>query len=611
MAPLLQNLCLSLGDNEEACYCLKAWQGLPSSVRYGGRPSREEALQAVAVINRVRRMLSHISDGIVNRLQRFATTLGRAAKCDPWAVEIFAEEVVRGGPAFAVSLVISSVEPPLRSMAELGAWQVISPHEVMGVVEVVEHLSEIQDKVYDEPTVLVVDTVTGEEEIPEGAVAVLTPDAPDVLSHVSVRARNMKVLFATCHDEEPLQEIRSRVGEYLRFKPTAAGAVTWVSPSLQSIDSFSGRMLLGDEGGPPLNLHISIPTWCNKWVVKMDEFRDGVVGAKSKNIANLRGKIPDWIRLPAAVTVPFGSFEQALQEPENHRIRDELQHVISRLRGLPKHLPQPAVAAAAATNGNGNGTGHAPDSPPALLAKARELAFQVTVPHGLKDQMAKAMSESGILVPESEERWGMAFNALKGVWASKYNDRAFYSLRKCGIEADDVRMAVCIMRVVPARYAFVIHTKNPSNNDAAEVFCELVKGLGESLVSGMVPGSSIAFTARKDNLDHPETLSYASKSEGMFVRDSLIFRSDSNGEDLEGYAGAGLYESITMDETQLVRVDYNDDPITCDPEFRRKVMSDICKVGAAIEAALGTAQDIEGVVDPDGNIHVVQTRPQV
>lgn len=48
-------------------------------------------------------------------------------------------------------------------------------------------------------------------------------------------------------------------------------------------------------------------------------------------------------------------------------------------------------------------------------------------------------------------------------------------------------------------------------------------------------------------------------------------RSDSNGEDLEGYAGAGLYESITMDATELVRVDYNDDPITKDPEFRRKV----------------------------------------
>jgi alpha-glucan,water dikinase len=69
------------------------------------------------------------------------------------------------------------------------------------------------------------------------------------------------------------------------------------------------------------------------------------------------------------------------------------------------------------------------------------------------------------------------------------------------------------------------------------VFCELVQGLGESLVSGMIAGSAVAFKASKSALDAPETLCYASKSEGMFVRDSLIFRSDSNGEDLEGYAG--------------------------------------------------------------------------
>ena len=124
------------------------------------------------------------------------------------------------------------MEPALRGAAELGAWQVISPGEVTGRVVVVPHLSEVQDDVYEDPTVLVVDTVSGEEEIPEGCVAVLTPDAPDVLSHVSVRARNMKVLFATCHDEEPLAEIKSAAGQYLHFSTTAAGAVTWVSPSL-------------------------------------------------------------------------------------------------------------------------------------------------------------------------------------------------------------------------------------------------------------------------------------------------------------------------------------------------------------------------------------------
>lgn len=52
---------------------------------------------------------------------------------------------------------------------------------------------------------------------------------------------------------------------------------------------------------------------------------------------------------------------------------------------------------------------------------------------------------------------------------------------------------------------------------------------------------------------------YPSKSDGMFVPESLIFRSDSNGEDLEGYAGAGLYDSITMDRTELRKVDYASD----------------------------------------------------
>lgn len=40
MAPLLQNLALSQGDNEEACFCLKAWQ-VHSSTGWAtaGRPA--------------------------------------------------------------------------------------------------------------------------------------------------------------------------------------------------------------------------------------------------------------------------------------------------------------------------------------------------------------------------------------------------------------------------------------------------------------------------------------------------------------------------------------------------------------------------------------------
>lgn len=42
---LPQNLALSLGDNEEVCYCLKAWLELPDYVRRGDQPSRDDALR--------------------------------------------------------------------------------------------------------------------------------------------------------------------------------------------------------------------------------------------------------------------------------------------------------------------------------------------------------------------------------------------------------------------------------------------------------------------------------------------------------------------------------------------------------------------------------------
>lgn len=38
----------------------QAWQELPPSVRNGGRPSKEEALLAVAVVNRIRRAISQV-----------------------------------------------------------------------------------------------------------------------------------------------------------------------------------------------------------------------------------------------------------------------------------------------------------------------------------------------------------------------------------------------------------------------------------------------------------------------------------------------------------------------------------------------------------------------
>ena len=52
------------------------------------------------------------------------------------------------------------------------------------------------------------------------------------------------------------------------------------------------------------------------------------------------------------------------------------------------------------------------------------------IPSDLRSQLAQSMEQAGIPVPANSQRWEQAESALKGVWASKYNDRAYYSLRK-------------------------------------------------------------------------------------------------------------------------------------------------------------------------------------
>jgi hypothetical protein len=141
-------------------------------------------------------------------------------------------------------------------------------------------------------------------------------------------------------------------------------------------------------------------------------------------------------------------------------------------------------------------------------------------------------------------------NSKADQWASKWNERAYFSTRKAKIDHNDLCMAVLVQEIISADYAFVIHTTNPSTGDSSEIYAEIVKGLGETLV-GAYPGRAMSFVTKKSDLNQAKVLGYPSKPIGLFIKQSIIFRSDSNGEDLEGYAGAGLYDSVPMDEEEM------------------------------------------------------------
>jgi alpha-glucan, water dikinase len=71
---------------------------------------------------------------------------------------------------------------------------------------------------YERRTILIVEKVTGEEEVPNNVQAIVQIDGtdyPDVLAHVSVRARNLKVMYTVCFDENKVRELVSLEGKHI------------------------------------------------------------------------------------------------------------------------------------------------------------------------------------------------------------------------------------------------------------------------------------------------------------------------------------------------------------------------------------------------------------
>ncbi|KAH9708769.1 alpha-glucan water dikinase 1 [Citrus sinensis] len=567
---ILENLALSLDDNEDLIYCLKGWSNALSMSK---SKSDNWALFAKSVLDRTRLALAGKADWYQKVLQPSAEYLGTLLSVDKWAVDIFTEEMIRAGSAAALSLLLNRLDPVLRKTASLGSWQVISPVEVFGYVAVVDELLAVQDKSYDRPTILLARRVKGEEEIPDGTVAVLTADMPDVLSHVSVRARNCKVCFATCFDPNILADLQSNEGKMLHLKPTSADIAYSVVEGSELQDSSSAN--LKEEDGPSSSVTLVKKQFAGRYAITSDEFTGELVGAKSRNIAYLKGKVPSWIGIPTSVALPFGVFEKAVAE--------KLQ-ILKQKLGEEDH---------------------------SALREIRETVLQMKAPNQLVQELKTKMKSSGMPWPgdEGEQRWEQAWMAIKKVWASKWNERAFFSTRRVKLDHEYLCMAVLVQEIINADYAFVIHTTNPSSGDSSEIYAEVVKGLGETLV-GAYPGRALSFVCKKNDLKYPRVLGYPSKPIGLFIRRSIIFRSDSNGEDLEGYAGAGLYDSVPMDEAEKVVLDYSSDRLITDGHFQQSILSSIARAGCEIEELFGSAQDIEGVVR-DGKIYVVQTRPQM
>jgi pyruvate, water dikinase len=159
-------------------------------------------------------------------------------------------------------------------------------------------------------------------------------------------------------------------------------------------------------------------------------------------------------------------------------------------------------------------------------------------------------------------------DAVVACWASLYTARAVAYRRGRPAGA----MAVVVQRMVAARAAGVFMTLNPANGDRATFVCEAVWGLGEPLVSGTVTPDRFA----------------VNKISGEVVRREITHKSTRLGR-------SGI-EPVPEAE--------QDAPCLTDDQ-----LTELLRIGRAVETAAGSPQDGEFAVDHEG-VHLLQARPE-
>ncbi len=226
-----------------------------------------------------------------------------------------------------------------------------------------------------------------------------------------------------------------------------------------------------------------------------------------------------------------------------------------------------------------------------ILSTLKQLTLSIKFPKENEKtiQLKNKLQNFGI----PEKNIENAYNSIKKVWSSKYNERVYLSMQKLNLKYDKIKISILTQKIIPSEYAFVIHTKNPINNNKKEIFSEIVNGMGETLV-GSYEGQSFSFIYNK--IDKKYNInSYQNKSVKL-LNSGFIFRSDSNIEDLEDFSGAGLFDSVCLVNDKIEDISYCDNLLFNDKKFVNEIIEKISSLGIGVEKLCGCEQDIEGFI---------------
>jgi phosphoglucan,water dikinase len=561
----LRNLALSGVEPPESGAVgseLQAWADCPSE-------GRREMLRRRASLLRCRRLAEEFGARTVALFSGKVEELGRALKIDEHAVRVFSEADIRSHLVFQVSKLSDALLQELRKRLKLQPWDVLVPGTAVGETRALGSLDD-WNRTSDRPSVLLLRNATGDEEIPKQVAGIALAHEMPHLAHLSVRARQAGVVFATCEDSLEFERLQSLNGKEICFS---------AQPDKVAWEIRDGKEMLKAAASersvrvPEVRL-ASEPSW-----IALEKVTTDLAGGKAYGARRLTELAQDpkaGFHAPSGLAVPFGVLEAALNA--NPAISAEYRDLVKWLnRSEPTEFK----------------TG---------IERARELIKSVKVSDAISAEVKhKFGQKSGLVVRSSancedlEEFAGAGLyqsvlnvpptgvaSAILDVWSSLWTQRAAESRRSAKVPHEQAHMAVLVQELVDPEFSFVLHTANPITQNRRELYAEVVVGLGETLASAAAAGSPYRLTCDKES-------------------GSVTLLTFANFSQAARPAHKGGLSRETLDYTKI--------ELSGEFGVLEKLGEQLASVGSFVERALNGPQDIEGAV-VQGVVYLVQARAQ-
>ncbi|XWS09268.1 hypothetical protein CRYUN_Cryun40dG0071300 [Craigia yunnanensis] len=443
---------------------LTAWQEKGLFEKEDGK--RIWALRLKATLDRTRRLTEEYSEALLQIFPQKVQMLGKALGIPENSVRTYAEAEIRAGVIFQVSKLCTLLLKAVRTSLGSQGWDILVPGVVSGTLVQVENIVPGSLPSSSEGPVILVVTAAGSNI----AGVVLLQELAH-LSHLGVRARQEKVVFVTCEDEENVSDIQKLAGKYVRLEASSSGVN--ISPSsLDNHDADSVVKNLSTNGssavevpGPDdsAGLAVKAPYSSQARIILLadaDVLTSGAKAAACGRLASL------------AVVSDKEKIETAgLEDGELDKLCHQLQQLISSLQ------------------------------PPKDIIDGIMIVFPGNV---------------RLIVRSSANVEDLAGMSAAGLYESIPNvSPSSPTVFTSAVSQKDATMAILVQEMLSPDLSFVLHTLSPTDHDHNYVEAEIALGLGETLASGTRGTPWRVSSGKFDGL--VRTLAFANFSEEMVV----------------------------------------------------------------------------------------------